>query len=253
MSNVADLEAWKKAKSLGKLSKGINLELPQELGALFGAVQPQMAIEYEGNKKGSVISDKKIGSQTESSDSDSETTDNQLADSRATSTPTGGHRGKKRNKNAGSDFSDTLSPVVDNLGISENDHLESQDKKLRLENGVEGVQILGVVVPDVQAKGSVGEDLLLEGEDLLQMIEEMGEQQQVGLDGVLGGKLGDTGQQDGHLGDLDPGVQGMLQEDGDGADQLKESLSSLDLSSVDSMGEGTLNTPRNSGDLSGGV
>ena len=73
------------------------------------------------------------------------------------------------------------------------------------------------------------------------------------LDGVLGGKLGDTGQQDGHLGDLDPGVQEMLEEDGDGADQLKESLSSLDLSSVASVGEGPLDTPRSSGDSSEGV
>ena len=79
------------------------------------------------------------------------------------------------------------------------------------------------------------------------------EQQQVGRDGVREGKLGDTGQQDGHLGDMDPGDQGMFQEDGDGADQQKDGLSSLDLSSVDSVGEGPLDTPRNSGDLSGGV
>ena len=52
---------------------------------------------------------------------------------------------------------------------------------------------------------------------------------------------------------MDPGDQGMFQEDGDGADQQKDGLSSLDLSSVDSVGEGPLDTPRNSGDLSGGV
>ena len=79
------------------------------------------------------------------------------------------------------------------------------------------------------------------------------EQQLLGLGGVLEGKLGGTGQQDGNLGDIDPGDQGIFQEDGDGADQLKVDLSSLDLSSVDSVGEGQLDTPKNSGDLSGGV
>ena len=57
------------------------------------------------------------------------------------------------------------------------------------------------------------------------------EQQQLGLGGILEGKLGDTGQQDGHLGDMDSGDQGMFQEDGDGAEQQKDGLSSLDLSS----------------------
>ena len=159
---------------------------------------------------------------------------------------------------------------MDDLGISENDHLESQDKKLRLEKGVEGFQVLGVVDLEVQAKGLDGEDLLLvggvkqqlgvpvaqgsehgHGQQLEELVEQVNlgcEQEQVGLDGVLGGKLGDTGQQDGHLGDLDPRVQEMLEEDGDGADQLKESLSSLDLSSVASVGEGPLDTPRSSGD-----
>ena len=266
LSNVSELEAWKKAESLKKLGKGINLEMPQGFGALLGAVQPQKAIEYVADKEGCVISEKKVDSQIESSDSDSETSDNQLAESRATSTPTGGHRGKKRLKNAGSDFSDTLSPVMDDQGSSENDHLESQDKKLRLEKDVVGVQSLGAVGPEVQTRGLDGGERLLVGEDLFQMLEGLGEQivmneqgnqeceqQQLGLGGVLEGKLGDTGQQDGNLGDIDPGDQGMFQEDGDGADQLKDGLSSLDLSSVDSVGEGQLDTPKNSGDLSGGV
>ena len=97
-----------------------------------------MAIEYSG-KEGGVCSERIVDPKSESSDGDSEASDSQLSNSRATSTPKGGHRGKKRNKNDGSDSSDTLSLVGDNPVVAGHEHLDSQDKKLRLE----GVTVLG--------------------------------------------------------------------------------------------------------------
>ena len=131
-------KSWLETRAMEALiSGGINIVVPQEvqdLETIFGpgAAQHQLAIEYQGNvneETGNLDH-----SQTESDGmEDSDNSDSDTSEGRKTSTPT---RGKKRHKKPGLDSSGSLSPVSFD---GDTDQLESRDKKLKFDGGVEGV------------------------------------------------------------------------------------------------------------------
>jgi hypothetical protein len=131
-------KSWLETRAMEALiSRGINIVVPQEvqdLETIFGpgAAQHQLAIEYQGNvneETGNLDH-----SQTESDGmEDSDNSDSDTSEGRKTSTPT---RGKKRHKKPGLDSSGSLSPVTFD---GDTDQLESRDKKLKFDGGVEGL------------------------------------------------------------------------------------------------------------------